>query len=86
MIIQDTSVIFLAFHPFSFSLHNFVGFINNFLGLLNVEKQYKVEEYYKQQERLLEGFTEMETMTEEGCLPGSLTEVGSKCLYSYSFY
>ncbi|XP_008226151.1 PREDICTED: metal tolerance protein 9-like [Prunus mume] len=38
------------------------------------KKQYKVEEYYKQQERLLEGFTEMETMTEEGCLPGSLTE------------
>ncbi|BFG28652.1 hypothetical protein CerSpe_149260 [Prunus speciosa] len=42
--------------------------------LCTPKKQYKVEEYYKQQERLLEGFTEMETMTEEGCLPGSLTE------------
>ncbi|PQQ04073.1 metal tolerance protein 9-like [Prunus yedoensis var. nudiflora] len=42
--------------------------------LCTPKRQYKVEEYYKQQERLLEGFTEMETMTEEGCLPGSLTE------------
>ncbi|KAB2601865.1 metal tolerance protein 10-like [Pyrus ussuriensis x Pyrus communis] len=38
------------------------------------QKKYKVEEYYKKQERLLEGFSEMETMTEEGWLPGSLTE------------
>ena len=32
-------------------------------------------EYYKQQESLLEGFTGMETMTETGGFPGSLTEV-----------
>jgi len=38
-------------------------------------KQRKVAEYYKNQERLLEGFNEMETMTEEGGFPGSLTEV-----------
>lgn len=37
-------------------------------------KQRKVAEYYKKQERLLEGFTEMETMTETGFFPGSLTE------------
>ncbi|KAM6582837.1 hypothetical protein CsatB_009839 [Cannabis sativa] len=37
-------------------------------------KQYKVAEYYKQQERLLEGYNEMETMTENGCFPESLTE------------
>ncbi|XP_062093094.1 metal tolerance protein 9-like [Humulus lupulus] len=37
-------------------------------------KQYKVAEYYKQQERLLEGFNEMEIMTEMGCFPESLTE------------
>ncbi|KAK4839062.1 hypothetical protein QYF36_018802 [Acer negundo] len=37
-------------------------------------KQRKVSEYYKKQERLLEGFNEMETMTETGCWPGSLTE------------
>ncbi|CAL0310792.1 unnamed protein product [Lupinus luteus] len=37
-------------------------------------KQRKVAEYYKKQERLLEDFTEMETMTETGFLPGTLTE------------
>ncbi|XP_030964592.1 metal tolerance protein 10-like [Quercus lobata] len=34
----------------------------------------KVTDYYKKQERLLEGFTEMETMAENGGMPGSLTE------------
>ncbi|KAK4594953.1 hypothetical protein RGQ29_018618 [Quercus rubra] len=34
----------------------------------------KVSDYYKKQERLLEGFTEMETMAENGGMPGSLTE------------
>jgi len=34
-----------------------------------------VAEYYKQQERLLEGFTEMETITETGGFPGALSEV-----------
>lgn len=40
-------------------------------------KQRKVDEYYKKQERLLEGFSEMETMAETGFFPGSLTEVDS---------
>jgi hypothetical protein len=38
-------------------------------------KQRKVAEYYKKQERLLEGFNEMETMHETGFFPGGLTEV-----------
>ncbi|XP_030962205.1 metal tolerance protein 10-like [Quercus lobata] len=37
-------------------------------------KRRKVSDYYKKQERLLEGFTEIETMTENGGMPGSLTE------------
>ncbi|KAM1122833.1 hypothetical protein ACFX15_004084 [Malus domestica] len=45
-----------------------------FRRLCAPRKEFKVEEYYKQQERLLEGFSEMETMTEEGWLPASLTE------------
>ncbi|RDX58029.1 Metal tolerance protein 10, partial [Mucuna pruriens] len=46
-----------------------------FLGLLcKPRKQHKVAEYYKKQERLVEGFNEMETMTETGDFPGSLTE------------
>ena len=46
------------------------------LVLLTVGKRNKVADYYKKQERLLEGFTEMETMTAAGWVPGSLTEVG----------
>ncbi|ESR35506.1 metal tolerance protein 10 [Citrus sinensis] len=42
--------------------------------LCTPRKQRKVSEYYKKQERLLEGFNEMETMAEKGCWPGSLTE------------
>ncbi|KAF7851635.1 hypothetical protein BT93_L3292 [Corymbia citriodora subsp. variegata] len=34
----------------------------------------KMAEYYKKRESLLEGYNEMEAMTESGCLPGSLTE------------
>ncbi|KMS99756.1 hypothetical protein BVRB_1g021200 [Beta vulgaris subsp. vulgaris] len=37
-------------------------------------KQGKVAEYYKKQERLLEGYNEMENITETGCFPGSMTE------------
>ncbi|RXH84756.1 hypothetical protein DVH24_033040 [Malus domestica] len=39
-------------------LQNLIGFINvlTFVGILNPGKKYKVEEYYKQQEGLLEGF------------------------------
>lgn len=43
--------------------------------LLILGKQRRVAEYYKKQERLLEGFNEMDTMTETGGFPGSLTEV-----------
>ncbi|XP_058218547.1 metal tolerance protein 9-like [Rhododendron vialii] len=43
-------------------------------------KQGKIAEYYEKQERLLEGFTEMETMNESSCLPGSLTEDEKKHL------
>ncbi|XP_077253443.1 metal tolerance protein 10-like isoform X2 [Tasmannia lanceolata] len=39
-----------------------------------LRKQGKVADYYKRQEKLLEGFNEMEVMTESGCLPGRLTE------------
>ncbi|KAJ7982077.1 Metal tolerance protein [Quillaja saponaria] len=47
----------------------------SFHGLLRKpRKEYKVAEYYKKQERLLEGFNEMETMAEMGCLPGGLTD------------
>ncbi|KAK7401606.1 hypothetical protein VNO78_13220 [Psophocarpus tetragonolobus] len=46
-----------------------------FCGLFcKPRKQRKVAEYYKQQERLLEGFNEMEAMTETGGFPGALTE------------
>lgn len=51
-------------------------YFNIFLFFLTSGKQYKVAEYYKKQERLLEGFNEMETMNEMGGLPDSRTEVG----------
>lgn len=34
-------------------------------------------EYYKRQEELLKGYNEVDTFTELGILPGSLTEVCS---------
>ncbi|XP_021749989.1 metal tolerance protein 9-like isoform X1 [Chenopodium quinoa] len=37
-------------------------------------RQGKVADYYKKQERLLEGFNEMESINETGFFPGSLTE------------
>ena len=46
------------------------------LVLLTAGKRCKVADYYKKQERLLEGFNEMEAMTESGFAPGNLTEVG----------
>jgi len=49
---------------------------NVILVLLTAGKRNKVADYYEKQERLLEGFVEMETVTETGCMPGSLTEVG----------
>ncbi|KAI4333272.1 hypothetical protein L6164_018104 [Bauhinia variegata] len=52
-----------------------------FRGLLQKpRKQRKIAEYYKKQESLLEGFNEMETMTETGCFPGSLSENEMKLL------
>ncbi|GLT31979.1 hypothetical protein SLA2020_066760 [Shorea laevis] len=42
--------------------------------LFTPRKQHKVSEYYKNQERLLEGFNEMETVTETGSFPGNLSE------------
>ena len=44
--------------------------------LLTIGKRSKVADYYEKQERLLEGYTEMETMAENGYMPGSQTEVG----------
>ncbi|XP_016492379.1 metal tolerance protein 10-like [Nicotiana tabacum] len=38
------------------------------------KKQGKVAEYYEKQERLVEGFNEMDTVHESGFLPGTLTE------------
>ncbi|KAJ4838435.1 Metal tolerance protein 10 [Turnera subulata] len=43
-------------------------------------KQRKVSEYYKKQERLLEGYHEMEAMTESGCFPETPTEEEMKKL------
>ncbi|KAG9438998.1 hypothetical protein H6P81_019163 [Aristolochia fimbriata] len=40
----------------------------------NLGKRSKVAEYYERQEKLLEGFTEMQTMNDNGTLPGTLTE------------
>ncbi|KAK7313929.1 hypothetical protein VNO77_39135 [Canavalia gladiata] len=58
-------------HPLSFTFH----------GLLRKpKKQRKVAEYYKKQERLLEGYNDMDTMTETGYFPGSLTEDETKQL------
>lgn len=44
------------------------------------KKQGRIAEYYKKQEKLLESFTEMESMNESGCLPGDLTEEEMKQL------
>ncbi|KAL2495724.1 Metal tolerance protein 10 [Forsythia ovata] len=50
--------------------HNF-----SFRRLLrSPRKRRNVSEYYKKQERLLEGFNEMEMINESGCLPDGLTE------------
>nr|UYD62625.1 metal tolerance protein 10 [Sedum plumbizincicola] len=53
----------------------------NFRRLLRVpRKKSKVSEYYDKQERLLEGFNEMETMHQSGFHPEALTEEGEKKL------
>lgn len=46
-----------------------------FLFLVFTEKHGKVSEYYKKQERLLEGFNEMETIHESGGPRDAPTEV-----------
>ena len=43
---------------------------------LAVWKRCEVDDYYKKQERQLEGYTEIETMIETGCAPGNPAEVG----------
>ncbi|KAG9438997.1 hypothetical protein H6P81_019162 [Aristolochia fimbriata] len=40
----------------------------------NLRRKAKIAKYYRRQEKLLEGFSEMETMMELGCVPGALTE------------
>ncbi|XP_042479383.1 metal tolerance protein 10-like [Macadamia integrifolia] len=45
-----------------------------FGNLFTLRKKRKIAKYYRKQENLVKGFNEMETMTELGCLPGSLTE------------
>ncbi|KAJ4980988.1 hypothetical protein NE237_031825 [Protea cynaroides] len=51
-----------------------IGFGN----LFTLRKKAKIAKYYKKQENLVKGFSEMESMTDLGCLPGSLTEVEEK--------
>ncbi|XP_042493936.1 metal tolerance protein 10-like [Macadamia integrifolia] len=41
---------------------------------LTLRKKGKIAKYYERQEDLLKGFSEMETMSESGCVPGTLTE------------
>ncbi|KAI3675637.1 hypothetical protein L1987_85229 [Smallanthus sonchifolius] len=51
--------------------------LNNVSGdstSITSEKQGKVEAYYKKQERIFEGFNEMEIMSKSGFLPATLTE------------
>ncbi|XP_058072128.1 metal tolerance protein 10-like [Magnolia sinica] len=48
--------------------------------LRTLRRKGKVARYYKKQEKLLEGFNEMETFTELGCLAGAPTEDDSKKL------
>ena len=43
---------------------------------LAVGKRRKVNDYYEKQKRLLEGYTEVETMIETGCASGNPVEVG----------
>ncbi|KAI3881547.1 hypothetical protein MKX03_035625 [Papaver bracteatum] len=42
--------------------------------LRTIRKQSDIADYYKRQEKLLQGFNEMEAVN-DGCLPGALTEV-----------
>ena len=49
----------------------------------------KISEYYRWQEKLLEGFNEVESFVELGISPGSLTEVCCFCPFpflSFSFF
>uniref|UniRef100_A0A199UBT1 Uncharacterized protein n=1 Tax=Manihot esculenta TaxID=3983 RepID=A0A199UBT1_MANES len=60
--------------PASHRQHNHVSRFSFRRLLPTPRKQRKVSEYYKKQESLLEGYNEMETMTELGCFPGNATE------------
>jgi hypothetical protein len=43
----------------------------------------KISEYYRWQEKLLEGFNEVESFVELGISPGSLTEVYCFCPFPF---
>ena len=51
-----------------------------FLSCRKSEKERKVSEYYKKQEKLLEGFNEMETINETGFVSGAPSEVSTLIL------
>ena len=48
-----------------------------FFSCRKSEKERKVSEYYKKQEKLLEGFNEMETINETGFVSGAPSEVST---------
>lgn len=50
------------------------------------ERQRKLAEYYKRQERLLKGYQEVDSYTDLGMIPGNLTEVLRRKIYSFSDY
>jgi hypothetical protein len=45
------------------------------LSLFVIGRRKNIAAYYKRQEKILKGFTEVDGFTELGTLPGSLTEV-----------
>ncbi|XP_020891197.1 metal tolerance protein 9-like [Arabidopsis lyrata subsp. lyrata] len=59
--------------PLSSGRHNGRTRLSRYLR--TPKKERKVSEYYKQQEKLLEGFNEMESINETGFVSGAPTEV-----------
>lgn len=49
------------------------------------ERQRKLAEYYKRQERLLKGYQEVDSYTDLGMLPGNISEVLKKKMNFCSF-
>ncbi|GJX56969.1 metal tolerance protein 9-like protein [Tanacetum coccineum] len=58
----------------SSSSNPFFASFRRFFRPITPRKHGKVRDYYKKQERLLEGFNEMETINESGYLPDTLTD------------